>query len=327
MFIEDSANSSLKKYFHKNGRALGSMGYFLLLMIVFLIGAPEVWIRPNLHQSVFVMMPTLLFMVVPLVFLVTSGEIDLSFASTYGLSAYVFALIVSAGIDPILGLFAGVCTGAIVGAAVGALIVFGRLSSLVASLGVLFLIRGFLFVSTNSRSITLLEIDSHWMYPLLVGKIYGFPVQVIWAILFVLFSYFLFNRHVFGTHIHHVGDNEVSASQMGINVKATKIKAFMFVGVGAAIAGIFSTLITYTFFPTQGFGYLLLALAAVFIGGTPYWGGLGTIAGAVFGVGVIAYMEIGVVAVGMSGTWRQFFNGLIILLALLGHRLHEDRVR
>ena len=55
--------------------------------------------------------------------------------------------------------------------------------------------------------------------------------------------------------------------------------------------------------------------------------GLGTIVGAVFGVGVIAYMEIGVVAVGMSGTWRQFFNGLIILLALIGHRLHGDRVR
>ena len=69
------------------------------------------------------------------------------------------------------------------------------------------------------------------------------------------------------------------------------------------------------------------ALAAVFIGGTPYWGGIGTIVGAIFGVGVIAYMEIGVVAVGMSGTWRQFFNGLIILLALIGHRLHGDRVR
>lgn len=53
----------------------------------------------------------------------------------------------------------------------------------------------------------------------------------------------------------------------------------------------------------------------------------GEFEGAVFGVGIIAYMEVGVVAVGMSGTWRQFFNGLIILLALLGHRLHGDRVR
>ena len=57
------------------------------------------------------------------------------------------------------------------------------------------------------------------------------------------------------------------------------------------------------------------------------WGGLGTIIGAVFGVGIIAYMEIGIVAIGWSGTWRQFFNGLIILLALLGHRLHGERVR
>ena len=154
-------NSAFKNYFHKNGRAMGSMGYFILLMIVFLIGAPEAWIRPNLHQSVFVMMPTLLFMVIPLVFLVASGEIDLSFASTYGLSAYVFALLVTAGIDPAIAFIGGICTGALVGASVGALIVFGRLSSLVASLGVLFLIRGFLFVSTNSRSITLLEIDTH----------------------------------------------------------------------------------------------------------------------------------------------------------------------
>ena len=49
--------------------------------------------------------------------------------------------------------------------------------------------------------------------------------------------------------------------------------------------------------------------------------------GAVFGVGIIAYMEIGIIAIGWSGTWRQFFNGLIILLALLGHRLHGERVR
>ena len=319
--------SVLGRIFHENGRALGSMGYFIILMLVFLIGAPEAWLRPNLHQSVFVMMPTLIFLVIPLVFLVACGEIDLSFASTYALAAYAFALLVKAGVDPAIAILAGILSGAAVGAAVGALIVYGRLSSLVASLGVLFLLRGLILVATKSRSITMMELDEHWIYPILVGKVYGFPMQVFWASLFVIFCYYLFNKHVFGIHIQHVGDNYVSAEQMGVNVKAVKIKAFMFVGIGAAIAGIFTTLITYTFFPTQGFGYLLLALAAVFVGGTPYWGGLGTIVGAVFGVGVIAYMEIGVIAVGMSGTWRQFFNGLIILLALLGHRLHGERVR
>ena len=321
-------SSVINKIFHKNGRAFGSMGYFIILMLIFLIGAPEAWLRPNLHQSVFVMMPTLIFLVIPLVFLVASGEIDLSFASTYALAAYIFAILVKSGIDPALAILAGVISGAVVGALVGALIVYGRLSSLVASLGVLFLLRGLILVLTQSRSITMMdELENHWVYHLLVGNFYGFPMQMIWALVFVIFCYYLFNKHVFGIHIHHVGDNYVSAEQMGINVKAVKIKAFMFVGLGAGIAGIFTTLITYSFFPTQGFGYLLLALAAVFVGGTPYWGGLGTIAGAVFGVGVIAYMEVGVIAVGMSGVWRQFFNGLIILLALLGHRLHGDRVR
>ena len=135
------------------------------------------------------------------------------------------------------------------------------------------------------------------------------------------------NPEVLSSHGDHFRYFFFKTRKMGINVKVVKIKAFMFVGIGAALGGIFTTLITYTFFPTQGFGYLLLALAAVFVGGTPYWGGLGTIVGAVFGVGIIAYMEIGIIAIGWSGTWRQFFNGLIILLALLGHRLHGERVR
>jgi len=137
----------------------------------------------------------------------------------------------------------------------------------------------------------------------------------------------LYNKHVFGAHIHHVGDNPDSAAAMGINVNWVKIGAFMYVGFGAALAGIFSTLVNFTWWPTQGFAYLLLALAAVFVGGTPTWGGVGTIIGAVFGVGVIAYMEVGVVAIGMSGVWRQFFNGLIIILAILGHRFHGTRIR
>ena len=84
------------------------LNLIIILMLIFLIGAPEAWLRPNLHQSVFVMMPTLIFLVIPLVFLVASGEIDLSFASTYALAAYIFAILVKAGIDPAIAILAGV---------------------------------------------------------------------------------------------------------------------------------------------------------------------------------------------------------------------------
>ena len=319
--------NSFKNIFSENSRALSSFGYFLLLMAIFIIGAPEVMMKINLHRSVFTMLPIIIFMVIPLVFVVTAGEIDLSFASTFGLAAWVFALLMKLGLDPLLCIFVGLISGIFVGMLMGCLVVFGRISSLVASLGALFLIRGFLFVVSDSKSITVIEIRDHWIYEVLVGQFYGFPLQIFWATLFVIFSYFLYNKHVFGVQIHHVGDNPDSAAAMGINVNWVRIGAFMYVGFGAALAGIFSTLVNFTWWPTQGFGFLLLALAAVFVGGTPTWGGVGTIIGAVFGVGVIAYMEVGVVAIGMSGVWRQFFNGLIIILAILGHRFHGTRIR
>ena len=319
--------NSFKNIFSENSRALSSFGYFLLLMAIFIIGAPEVMMKINLHRSVFTMLPIIVFMVIPLVFVVTAGEIDLSFASTFGLAAWVFALLMKLGLDPLLCIFVGIISGIFVGMLMGCLVVFGRISSLVASLGALFLIRGFLFVVSDSKSITVIEIRDHWIYEVLVGQFYGFPLQIFWATIFVIFSYFLYNKHVFGVQIHHVGDNPDSAAAMGINVNWVRIGAFMYVGFGAALAGIFSTLVNFTWWPTQGFGFLLLALAAVFVGGTPTWGGVGTIIGAVFGVGVIAYMETGVVAIGMSGVWRQFFNGLIIILAILGHRFHGTRIR
>ena len=319
--------NSFKNIFSENSRALSSFGYFLLLMAIFIIGAPEVMMKVNLHRSVFTMLPIIIFMVIPLVFVVTAGEIDLSFASTFGLAAWVFALLMKLGLDPLLCIFVGIISGIFVGMLMGCLVVFGRISSLVASLGALFLIRGFLFVVSDSKSITVIEIRDHWIYEVLVGQFYGFPLQIFWATIFVILSYFLYNKHVFGAHIHHVGDNPDSAAAMGINVNWVRIGAFMYVGFGAALAGIFSTLVNFTWWPTQGFGFLLLALAAVFVGGTPTWGGVGTIIGAVFGVGVIAYMEVGVVAIGMSGVWRQFFNGLIIILAILGHRFHGTRIR
>ena len=188
--------SFINEMFHKNGRALGSMGYFILLMVIFLIGAPEAWIRPNLHQSVFVMMPTLIFLTIPLVFLVASGEIDLSFASTYAVAAYVFALLVKIGVDPAICFVAGIFTGAAIGALVGTLIVVFRLSSLVASLGVLFLLRGVILLLTNSRSITIMEVENHWLYPLLVGKFYGFPMQI-FGQLYLLFFVIIFSINMF----------------------------------------------------------------------------------------------------------------------------------
>ena len=114
---------------------------------------------------------------------------------------------------------------------------------------------------------------------------------------------------------------------MGIDVKRIRIATFMYMGLGAALAGVFSTMINFTWWPTTGDGYLLPALASVFVGGTPAWGGIGTIAGGAIGALIVSFIQTGIIAAGLTGFYVQFFNGLIIVLSLLGHRWNQARYR
>ena len=161
---------TLWSYLADNSRPVSSLFYFALIMTIFFASAPQVFFAPKFHQAVLTVIPIIIFLVIPLVFIVTMGEIDLSFASTFGFAAWVFASLVKYfSFDPFLGFIIGIIGGAVVGILMGCLVVYGRISSLVASLGALFLIRGFLFVVSDSKSITVIEVRDHWMHAALVG--------------------------------------------------------------------------------------------------------------------------------------------------------------
>ena len=182
-------------------------------------------------------------------------------------------------------------------------------------------------IVTQGKSIALLELQDTTAGSLFSGQLAGFPAQIFWALGFVAFAALLFNRHRFGARVHAVGDNPDSAGQMGINVSRVRIATYVFMGLGAALAGVFSTMVNFTWWPTTGDGYLLPAIASVFVGGTPTWGGTGTIVGGAIGALIVSFIQSGVVAAGLSGFYVQFFNGLIIILSLLGHRWNQKRYR
>ncbi|MFN3706357.1 MAG: hypothetical protein ACK4WM_10250 [Thermoflexales bacterium] len=79
--------------------------------------------------------------------------------------------------------------------------------------------------------------------------------------------------------------------------------------------------------PPAGDGYLLRTLAAVFIGGTPTWGGVGTTIGAMFGATSVGFIETGLIGAGLTAFWTQFAYGLVIILSLIGHRFNQGRYR
>jgi len=318
---------ALRRFVLQNRAAIGTFAVFAVMMALFFVGNPRVFSDYRIYYSVLTTLPVAIFVVVPMVFLVTVGEIDLSFPAVMALSAWVFALGVQAGFEPFLCFVAGAGAGLITGAVIGAVVVYGGLSSLVATLGLSFLIRGAILIGTGGKSIAVVSLKNTVAYQVLSGTIAGFPVQMIWASVFVAGSAILYNRHRFGARVHCVGDNPDSAEQMGIDTRRVRVLTFVFMGFGAALAGMFSTMINFTWWPTSGDSYLLPTLAAVFVGGTPTWGGIGTILGGTIGAVIVSFIQVGIVSAGLDGFYVQFFNGLIIILSLLGHRWNQIRYR
>ena len=299
------------------------------MIAIFMIANPAVFTHWPIYSSVLVTLPVALFLVVPLVFIVTVGEIDLSFPATMGFSAWIFALVVQAGFSPFLGIVAAIVDGMVLGARRRRP---GRLRQPVVA------DRDARHELHAARP----HLDRHARQVDRAGRIagydggphcfrascHGFPVQILWALAFVAFC-----RRCCSTAIASARACMRSATiptaprRWASTSSAFAIATFVFMGLGAALAGVFSTMINFTWWPTTGDGYLLPAIASVFVGGTPTWGGVGTIAGGAIGALIVSFIQTGIVAAGLSGFYVQFFNGLIIILSLLGHRWNQNRYR
>jgi len=315
------------KWAYNNRRALSSAGFFILMILFFTIPNPDVFLQGRIYTSVMVSLPLLILIAVPLVFVVTAGEIDLAFPSVAGLSSLTFAATGDAGGSPWLGMLLAIGAGMLLGMFNGILVVYGNLSSLVATLGMNFLLRGLINMIVQGKSIAMPELRGDPIQLIMAGKLGEIPTQMFVAIGFVLIGWLIYNFHRFGSHVQCVGDNPESATEMGINVKRTRVSVFVYVGIGAALAGVISCLINTVWWPSTGEGFLLPVLAAVFVGGTPSWGGVGTIVGGAIGAAIVSFIETGVIANGLTGYYTQFFYGLIIILSLIGHRFAGKRHR
>lgn len=330
------------KWMIRNRRVLTSASFLLVMLVTFTIANPTVFTKFNTYRSVMITLPVSIFIVVPLVFTVTAGEIDLGFPAIVGMSSFAFITVVQFGIDQAaltgtepayaiygtLGILAALIVGVVLGYLNGLLVVHVGLSALVATLGMNFLLRGLINIMADGFSIAVTGLRGTAFHTILTGDpFFRIPNQMLWAVVFVVIGMYIYNYHKFGVHVHCVGDHPGSAQEMGINVKRIRIMIFVFNGLGAALAGVFSVMINFVWWPTTGDGLLLPVLAGIFVGGTPTWGGIGTVVGGAFGAGIISFIETGVIAAGLTGFYTQFFYGLTIIMSLIGHRFNGARAR
>ena len=287
------------------------------IYLLFIFGNPKVFTGFDIYYSFMSTIPLFGIMALAMTLVVTLGEIDLSFPSVLALSALFLGKVFALTGNIWLAVLVCLAIGLLCGALNAALIVWVGIPSLVATIGTMFFFRGMVNVIAQGKGIPLVAAKTTLLYTLTVGRIGGvIPTQAVWMLVLGIGFWLLMNRHRFGSHILFVGDNMESSRMMGINVERVKTIVFMQMGFFAAFAGILSTLEVTYFWPSQGQGYLLTTLAAVFIGGTSVFGGMGTILGTFAGAIIIGSLEAGIIAIGLTGFWIQLIYGLIIMVSV-----------
>jgi simple sugar transport system permease protein len=321
-------------FIRRNRNAVGALIMLLIFWMILLIGTRGVFLNPVAYTAIFTTLPITMILVIAIIFTTTNGAIDLSYASSIGLGAFTFAWItnqstnpgfeawiIPAGIGPWVGLLAAMAVGALVGAMNSVLVLHYRLTPFIATLGVNFFMRGLINIISDTKSIPIPWMEQLGFYNVCCGTTFGsFPNQMLWALLFFAVTWLLYSKHTIGKHTRIVGDNEESAREMGIPVNRVKAFSYVYTGVAAAVAGVLFVSIFRTVWPDTGSSYLLSVLTAVFVGGNPLVGGMGTVAGALIGSVTVAFIETGIIAMGFVDVYTAFVYGLVLIISLLGFR-------
>ena len=317
---------SVRKWFLQV-EGLPIVAVLLILVIAFMIAAPEVFLGYRIYMSFLATVPPLLVLAVALTLVIAAGEIDLSFPSVIALAGWVLGYFIHDLGLPWIGFVLALVSGALVGYVNGILIARVGIPSIIATLATQFLWGGLTTVLSQGLSYSLGDVDQFLLWRLLVGRIGPFPVQALWALAVAAALWLVLNRRRFGEHLLFIGDNARVAEVVGVNVKREKIRMFVLMGVMAAFASVLLTLENKNFFNTQGGGYLLEVMAAVFIGGTSVFGGKASVVGTVAGSFIIGMVEAGLVATGLQGFWVRAVVGIVFLAAVVGHLVIEEPER
>lgn len=307
------------------------MGVALALIILVLavgIVQPNFLLPNNLVQLV---SNSAYFGVIALgmVFLLALGEIDLSVGWNFNFSAVLTAELMLFGVDPWLAAGCGVAFGAALGLLNGVMTVALGLPAIIVTLGTLSVYQGLSLVVTKSRAIIPPDLSSSF-FAVTNSRLLGIPFVVYGFGVVAVVLHLVFRKSRFGYRVQAIGSNPEAAVLAGIPINGTKVAALVLMGALCGLAGATFIGVRQAIDPTTGGEFLLVAIAAAIIGGTPVTGGMGTIIGAFIGALVISTIRSGVIFLGVDARWSTFVTGAVILLAVAidkALRVQRDRSR
>ena len=212
---------------------------------------------------------------------------------------------------PATALAIGLAGGGLQGLAITRL----RVPPFVVTLGGLQAFRGAALLFSGGGPISGFEPDYTWWGQ---GRVFDglVPIPVFIFIGLAIAAHFVLRRTKFGRHVYAVGGNPTAAELSGINVRKVITAVYMISGTFAGLAAFVLSARLNSAEAVAGIGFELTVIAAVVIGGTSLFGGIGSIFGTVVGAMLIGVLTNGLVLLNVPSSVQMIVIGVILVLAV-----------
>ncbi len=260
----------------------------------------------------------------PLTMLMISGGSDLTVGAVTNLGGVVVAWgMVKLGLPILPSIVLALIAGAICGLIKSLIVVRASLPAFIVTLGLQYVINGFVLVTTEGVPITGFPSE---FKPLGQGRaILGIHWTILIAVILGIAIQILLNRTKYGRRLAAVGGNQETAKLAGINVSRTRFIVNIMVSVFAAFCGV---LMASRFNSAQtgvGTGTEMTIMASVIIGGTSMMGGTGSVIGSLLGCLLLAVINNGLILMRVSSFWQNMIFGGILLASLFIDKYRRSR--
>ncbi|WGT62304.1 galactofuranose ABC transporter, permease protein YjfF [Variovorax paradoxus] len=270
----------------------------------------------------------LIVVAVGMTFVILSGGIDLSVGSVIALTTMVSASLVEKhGWSPAVVIPLVLAMGTAFGAFMGLLIERFRLQPFIVTLAGMFLARGLCYlISIDSISIINEFYSQVSQIRIPVWGEASLSISAVIAIAVLLAAVFIAHCTPFGRAVYAIGGSEQSAMLMGLPVRSTLIGVYTLSGFCSALAGVIFTFYMLSGYGLHALGLELDAIAAVVIGGTLLTGGVGYVAGTLFGVLMLGIIQTLISFDGtLSSWWTRIVVGALLFVFCLLQRFFTSR--
>ena len=305
--------SILKKVFSIS--EIGLLISFAIIFIFFSVSSKYFFTVRNL-SNILGQISLPLISAVGLSIVLFSGEVDISIGSLQAFVSLPLVTIMNQTGSFALGAVAALATGTIIGIINGLLVTRLKINSLITTLGMLYALRGAVYLITGKVAIA--EQSGKDLFFLIGnGKLFHFlPYTSILMFVILLVFMFIMKNTSYGRRIYAVGGSDEVARAIGINVERMKFSAFVICSLLATVSAILlaSRLGSANHLAGQGFEFQVVA--AVVLGGVSLSGGVGSLLGAFIGVLILGIIQNGLGMLNVSTMWQLVITGAIIILSV-----------